>query len=85
MLVTMQDAIRYFNNWESCYQIDVDNFFDTKANTDMEAPPHILNSGRVSPGYYSKASLKLFLSISQCFSLQYFVCVNSDRRNTTTR
>ena len=41
MLVTMQDAICYFNNWESCYQIDVDNFFDTKTNTDFEAPPHI--------------------------------------------
>ena len=50
MLVTMQDAICYFNNWESCYQTDVDNFFDTKTNTDFEAPPHILNSGRVSPG-----------------------------------
>ena len=25
--------------------------FNTKTNTDFEAPPHILNSGRVSPGY----------------------------------
>ena len=24
--------------------------FNTKTNTDFEAPPHILNSGRVSPG-----------------------------------
>ena len=50
MLVTMQDADCYINNWESCYQIDVDIFFNTKTNTDFEAPPHILNSGRVSPG-----------------------------------
>ena len=50
MLVTMQDADCYFNNWESCYQIDVDRFFDTKTNTDLEAPSHILNFGRVSPG-----------------------------------
>ena len=44
--VTMQDADCYFNNWEYCYQIDVGRFFNTKTNTDFEAPPHILNSGR---------------------------------------
>ena len=47
----MHGADCYFNNWESCYQIDVDRFFNTKTNIDFEAPPHILNSGRLSPGY----------------------------------
>ena len=53
MLVTMQDADCYFNNWvllaNWCWQI-----FNTKTNTDFEAPLHILNSGRVSPGYKGK-------------------------------
>ena len=31
---------------------DVDRFLTLKTNTDFEAPPQILNSGRVSPGYY---------------------------------
>ena len=28
--------------------------FNTKTNIDFEAPPHILNSDRVSPGYKKK-------------------------------
>ena len=49
MLVTMQDADCYFNNWESCYQLMLTDIFNTKTNNDFEAPPHILNSGGVSP------------------------------------
>ena len=52
MLVTMQDADCYINNRESCYQIVVDRLIPTKTNTDFEAPPHISNSDRLSPGYF---------------------------------
>ena len=47
----MQDWDCYINNWEPCHQIGVDRYIITKTNTDFEAPPHILNSGRVSPRY----------------------------------
>ena len=44
----MQDTDCWINNRESCYQIDVDRCFTTKTNTDFEAPPYILNAGRLS-------------------------------------
>ena len=49
ILLTMQDTNCYINNGEPCHQIDVDRYITTKTNTDFEAPPHILNSGRLSP------------------------------------